>query len=172
MKPSTISHILPLILAIVIALTWQFTAVFRIFQNRQTDSFATLTPLGAIGLTLLMLGMVGLLVIINTGLVQLIRRTFSTSIIKAPLGLATALLTFVFFWGVSPQIFYLYYQLLFDGLPIQWVIRDGFPIYRALLLMAPDNISNSSDLAAGVTLVFILVYNLIAVLGPIQPHRR
>ncbi len=119
-----------------------------------------------------MLGLVIALVLINVWISLRIRREFSSIAIRIPLNLIAALLTFVVFWGISPQIFYLYYQLLFDGLPMQWVIRDWFPIRRALSLLLPGNIANSSDLAAGFTLVFLLVHRAVYEVTVVDRTRR
>ncbi len=61
--------------------------------------------------------------------------------------LATALVAFALFVWLSPQVYYAYYLMIFDGLPLQWVI--GWPALRDVVDLAtftgPANMSAHSQ---------------------------
>ena len=77
------------------------------------DSFFTLGMAARIGLLalslVLMLGAMGLVFWLSKGR-------------KWPIRCVIAVLGFVGFVWASPQVYYAYYRMIFDGLPQQWVI--------------------------------------------------
>ena len=77
------------------------------------DSLFTLSLPGQIGL-------IALSVTLAAGLVYALRR--STAQQPLPVRIAIALMVFWGFVWLSPQIYYIYYRLIIDGLPAQWVI--------------------------------------------------
>ncbi len=79
----------------------------------QQDSFFTLGNAGQAGLALLSLG----LALLFIGAVLYLGRGF-----KRVARILFALLLFWAFCWLSPQIYYTYYMLIFDGLPLQIVI--------------------------------------------------
>ena len=100
------------------------------------DSFFTLSPLGQVGLVLLS-------VALATATVWLAWRVALRSrlITRALIGLGVYM---VFAW-VSPQLYYSYYLMIFDGLPIQWVIKWPPEMMRAV---AEFTFTDRSSLAA------------------------
>jgi len=59
-----------------------------------------------------------------------------------------ALFLFWFFVWCSPQIYYQYYHLLFEGLPHQWVIwppASPFEAAKLLVFQGPQNLSGHSQ---------------------------
>lgn len=80
-----------------------------------SDSFFTLTIAGQIGLAALSLILGGLIIAIYVRLAGRIPH-WSMRIVLA-------LLIFWAFAWLSPQIYYGYYLLIIDGLPVQWVVR-------------------------------------------------
>lgn len=76
------------------------------------DSFFTLTPLGQFGL-----GLVSAFFL--TVLIWGMMRIQAHWILR----IGVALLTLWLFAWLSPQIYYLYFRLIIDGLPLQWVIK-------------------------------------------------
>lgn len=78
------------------------------------DSFHTLSLASQIGLVVLSLLLAGLLIFASWRLA--LRRRLAARIAFA------VLLLFLFVW-LSPQVYYLYYLALFDGLPWQIVIK-------------------------------------------------
>jgi hypothetical protein len=79
------------------------------------DSFYTLSGAGQVGLLILTLTLsVGILAL---GFILMRRRRFIICLCIA------AVLFFAFVW-LSPQIYYAYYQVLFDGLPWQIVVKS------------------------------------------------
>ncbi len=101
----------------------------------ENDSFFTLTASGQAGLAALSLGLSVLV------LWALWRGTGGRA---WPLRIAIALVAFWLFVWVSPQVYYQYYRLIFDGLPAQWVIwppRGPWEALRLLTFTKPSNLS-------------------------------
>ena len=78
------------------------------------DSFFTLSPAGQVGLAILS-------AVLAIGAVWIAWRLARRSgrVTRALIGLGVYM---VFTW-LSPQIYYAYYLMIFDGLPGQWVIK-------------------------------------------------
>ena len=87
------------------------------------DSFFTLSQAGQVGLLVLT-------VILSIGLIWLIWRLGRRCrwLPSVVIGLSAYL---VFSW-LSPQIYYAYYLVYFDDLPVQWVIRWPPNVLNAL----------------------------------------
>jgi hypothetical protein len=98
------------------------------------DSFFTLGGAERVGLLVLS-------VVLSVGILLIAWRLMRARSFAVRLGIAT-LLFGLFVW-LSPQIYYAYYQLIFDGLPVQWVI--GWPPFSDILKTArfagPSNLS-------------------------------
>jgi len=78
------------------------------------DSFFTLSPMGRAGLVLLSILLSGALIWMTAGLARAK---------PLPVRLAIAALAFYGFVWLSPQIYYVYYIMIFDTLPWQTVIK-------------------------------------------------
>lgn len=89
----------------------------------EADSFYTLSGAGQIGLLAVSLGFA-------TGMGWLVRRISRRRTLLVRVGI-WALLLYLFIW-LSPQGYYAYYQLIFDGLPSQWVIGRPIPLIEAV----------------------------------------
>lgn len=87
------------------------------------DSFFTLSLIGRIGLVLLSLCLSALMVWAMRALRLNLR-----------LRAGVALIAFWLFAVFSPQIYYLYYMTLIDGLPLQWVVNQ-IPTPKAMLAL-------------------------------------
>ncbi|MEO1314013.1 MAG: hypothetical protein AAFV27_09070 [Pseudomonadota bacterium] len=59
------------------------------------------------------------------------------------LRVGAAILGFVLFVTLSPQIYYEYYRLVLDGLPAQWVIRLPDPAWLLRLVTFQDRVTLS-----------------------------
>lgn len=94
------------------------------------DSFYTLSRLGQIGLAVLSLILFVAIVII------VYRLTRNMPFFVRPL---IALAAFWAFVWLSPQIYYLYYLTLFDGLPLQNVIQPPPSLMKILKLVIFQN---------------------------------
>lgn len=79
------------------------------------DSFFTLSLAGQVGLALLSC-------LLAVGTVLLVWRVSrrGVPVLRLLMGLAVF---WVFVW-LSPQVYYGYYLLIFDGLPLQWVVQN------------------------------------------------
>ena len=111
------------------------------------DSFFTLTLAGRIGLLLLSLALaVGSLILSR----YLCRNRPIT------LRLPIAVLVFWLFVWTSPQIYYAYYMTLFDGLPVQIVIKwpeSPAQIWSLLTFSDRSNLSNHTKAILGWLLI-------------------
>jgi len=91
--------------------------------------------------------------------------------------LAAALVVFWLFVWLTPQIYYLFYQIIFDGLPYQIVI-GGPPgpggLINLLLFQGPATLAAHAMGVLGWTLVSLgpLANLKILAFGPVQPGRQ
>ncbi len=98
------------------------------------DSFHTLSAFGQVGLLVLSAALSGALIVLvwrlAAGRALMVR-------------LLLALLLWVGFIWLSPQVYYTYYLFLFDGLPLQWVARGPQPgaLARLLAFSGPATLS-------------------------------
>lgn len=125
------------------------------------DSFFTLAPAARAGLVLLS-GLLGLGCI-------LILRALAARLPRALARAGAAGLVFWAFLWLSPQVYYLYYLAIFDGLPVQWVISAPPGLHEvldALVLAGPASLADHARAALGWALV---VY---AIAWPILPRLR
>ncbi|WP_390910941.1 hypothetical protein [Pseudosulfitobacter sp. SM2401] len=99
-------------------------ATFILFGMYQADSFFTLSITDQIFLGWLSL-------ILFSGAIWAMTRVKGMWALR----LLIALLSFWLFVWLSPQIYYLYYIMIIDGLPVQWVIRTApSPVHIIQLL--------------------------------------
>lgn len=94
------------------------------------DSFYTLTDNGQIGLALLSLFLSAATVFAAGHLFRLVPDKGLPTQLAARIGVAVFIM-WIFVW-LSPQVYYLYYQTIFDGLPWQIVIRNP-PEFHAIV---------------------------------------
>ena len=111
------------------------------------DSFYTLPPSAEVGLALLSLVLIGLLFTVSAAkslwLARLLSPTAQGSGLWALDLAATLALAYLALWLV-PQIYYLYYLTVFDGLPWQSVIKPppgASEFFRLLLLSETASLS-------------------------------
>mmetsp|Transcript_24008 Transcript_24008/g.44072 ORF Transcript_24008/g.44072 Transcript_24008/m.44072 type:complete len:132 (+) Transcript_24008:5493-5888(+) len=120
------------------------------------DSFYTLTIAGQIGLVLVSV----VFAVLTLGLtrIMMLRRPL---IIKIPLWF----FLFICFVWASPQGYYMYYRLIFDGLPAQWVIGALPPPQQMISLLTFQHQATLSAHSVGV-----LGWAMLAV--ALWPQRR
>ncbi len=103
------------------------------------DSFFDLSPWGRVGL-----------IVISTCLflfTAFITRVFLDKK-SVWLSLLGSLGIFVLFVCLSPQIYYMYYRILIDGLPLQWVIKPleaPLAALKYITFQGPKNLSAHSQ---------------------------
>jgi hypothetical protein len=107
----------------------------------ESDSFFTLTVWGRLGLGVL--SIVFALAAIGLTRVMTLRRPV---VIRVPIW---AFLFIMFVWA-SPQGYYIYYRLLFDGLPAQSVLGDMPPPQEIIALLTFRYQASLSAHAVGV----------------------
>lgn len=88
----------------------------------EADSFFTLGTAERLGLLVLS-------AVLTLGVLYMVFRLARGR--RAPVRFAIAAMAFIGFVWLSPQVYYTYYRLIFDGLPSQWVI-DGPPSFLDL----------------------------------------
>ena len=95
------------------------------------DTFFNLTMAGRAGLVVLSLALLALMIWLAA---QILRKIdLGNRIATLPARLAVALALFWLFEWLSPQIYYQYYRLIFDGLPQQVVVKLPPPSPDALV---------------------------------------
>lgn len=122
------------------------------WQMYQNDSFFSLGGGGQVGLAALSLVLTVLVVL---GAARLMRGRS----IDARLGIAV--LVFALFVWLSPQVYYAYYWLIFEDLPVQWVI--SWPPLKAAWHYA--SFTGPSNLSAHGQGVLFWVLVLCALMG-------
>lgn len=102
------------------------------------DSFYTLTTWERVGLVFLS-------VALATGCVMLCRWLAKGR--RGPVRIFVAFAIFAAFVALSPQVYYAYYQLIFQNLPSQWVVRlpEGLDLLQLLTFTGPANLSAHSQ---------------------------
>lgn len=63
-------------------------------------------------------------------LARLVLKRVAARALAAPLAVTAAVAIFIVGFALSPQVFYAYYRLVFEGLPAQWVINPGLTLER------------------------------------------
>ena len=121
----------------------------------QYDSFFTLPPGGQAGLLLLSIALAAVAFWFAERLFRIFRRLPRPFEIAGRVGCAIAVV-WLFVW-LSPQIYYFYYQITFEGLPWQIVIRQFPDSEQILELLTFTGKSTLSDHGKG-----ILAWGLIA----------
>ena len=112
------------------------------------DSFFTLSIPGQLGLACLSLGLAA-------ALLWAVSRLRGRAV-----RLAAALMLFSLFVWLSPQVYYLYYQAIFDGLPWQVVVKPPpgpGRILRLLTFTEQASLSGMSQGALGWAAVLVAV---------------
>jgi len=120
------------------------------------DSFFTLTVWGQIGLAILSLVFALLALVLMRVLVwhkAMILRPFLWGVV------------FISFVWLSPQGYYTYYRLIFDGLPAQSVIKSPPPLQQLFALMTFSGPANLSAHSTG-------VLGWLLLLAAFWPHRK
>jgi len=111
------------------------------------DSFFDLSPWGRVGLLL-----------ISTCLFLITLFVTRRLLVNKPIWLSVSgsIVIFVLFVFLSPQVYYMYYRILIDGLPLQWVIKPTEAPVEALkyiTFQGPQNLSAHSQGLLGWILV-------------------
>lgn len=106
------------------------------------DSFFALTVAGRMGLLVLS----ALLAAVTAAMCWWIAKGR-----RGPVRLFVGFAGFMAFVSLSPQTYYLYYMLLFENLPLQWVTRmpQGTELFSLLTFTGPANLSAHSQGALG-----------------------
>ena len=107
------------------------------------DSFFTLTYPGQIGLATVSL----LLAVCFLWFVMWLGRRTSR-----PIRILVSIVLFVFFIWLTPQVYYAYYYLVIEGLPLQWVLKSPptpADLGRLLTFTGPSNLSAHGKGALG-----------------------
>ena len=141
--------------ASVTVLVGHYLAIAAVFSTWPSDSFHTLSVKQQTGLaTWSVLLIAALIWFFNkkTSWIFRLGRTYDvSSVFACVVDLIVTTLLFVLFYSASPQLYYLYYQLVIPGLPSQWIINPlhDFGLSTERLLIHP--VSNYSDLLAVLT---------------------
>jgi len=146
--------------SLVVTLLWHSKLIVYALSNWKSDSFYTLNVVqqsGLVLLSVLLIGLVFWLSDIKTRYIQ--KRLLTRRLLLAPLCLADilfSLATFILFLSLSLQVYYLYYQLIFPGLPSQWVVDFEFN----LNLLSMSSPTNFNELLSGLT-AWVMVFAIL-----------
>ncbi len=120
------------------------------------DSFFTLSNSSQIGLALLSLSLTVVCLIATGRLFRLIPKRGLPARLAARLGVAV-FVTWLFVW-LSPQIYYLYYLTIFDGLPWQIVVQNPPEFHAILQQVTFSGPATLSDHSKGLLAWLLILY--------------
>ena len=113
--------------AALLVLTWHPNVWVRFTQGYPGDSIFTLSLFGRVGLIALTVLLVLLLITLSqlkSRWLQHAPRTWSGSgVTMMVFDVMLTTLLFIMALTLVPQLYYSYYQLLFEGLPQQWIVK-------------------------------------------------
>lgn len=128
------------------------------------DSFYTLTTPAAAGLLILSASLISLLMFASWRSTEFwVARCPRRSAIGIPtffcLDIGITLLLYAALLMLVPQIYYVYYQIVFENLPVQWVAKSlSFETFVKLVQLEPG--ASMSDHLAGFT-AWMLLFNML-----------
>lgn len=138
--------------------------VERLVEGYQGDSFHTLGPLQAGGLILLsglmVCGVLFFTMKAFDGLQYYLRDPFSGLSI-----LPVAVLAFMLWDFLAPQVYYAYYLLIFDGLPLQWVLHPDRILERLIAFVTPGPKVSLADDTAALMLHALILLGIAKIVG-------
>lgn len=157
-------------------------SAWKINQHTFTDdSLFVLSPIEIIGLIVLtsLMAIVLLLININkTRYLHLWLNQTNNKILYShywfiPFDLFLTIILFFLFWAIAPQIHYIYYQQIMDGLQNQWVIGGGIKVDRAIRFITLSEKNSIADHANGIALwLCMLCSSLYPIINskPLKPE--
>jgi hypothetical protein len=84
----------------------------------------------------------------------------ATTTAWALIDIAIGLLMFGVLFSISPQVFYSFYLLIFQGLPQQWVIDGLLDTDRLKMIAKMDPLGSLADHLAGITLWAVVPFTV------------
>jgi hypothetical protein len=132
----------------------------------EQDSFFTLSSMGSAGLALLSLSFL-VLVFWVLGLKskwmsdRLNGTAGAQRAIRITLDVAMGWLIFLLLHRLSPQLYYLYYMMLFDGLPMKWVVHADDEWLRLGATIIPGPKERLADFLACTGFWVVLPFTLM-----------
>ena len=136
-------------------------------MNYDGDSFYTLSNGGQIGLTLLSLVLAIATLVAAGSLFRLVPNRGLPALLAARIGVAIFVM-WLFVW-LSPQVYYLYYQTIFDGLPWQIVVQNPPEFHTILQQITFSGPATLSDHSKGALIWLLILY---ASAHPLWKHAR
>ena len=131
--------------------------VERLIGGYPGDSFHTLGMPQAVGLVVLSAAMVAVVLLVAKSAAesfQFYLREPVASLVLLPF----VLLLFLIWDFLAPQIYYGYYLVIFDGLPLQWVLHPDKILERLIAFLTPGPaVSVANDTAALVLHTLLLL---------------
>ncbi len=132
----------------------------------EQDSFFTLSPMGSAGLALLSLAFFALLFwVLGLKSKYMSDRFEGTADMQRAMSImldvALGWLFYLLLHRLSPQLYYLYYMTLFDGLPLKWVISADDELLRLGATIFPGPKERLADFLACTGFWAVLPYTLL-----------
>ena len=128
----------------------------RLIDGYPGDSFHTLGVGQAVGLVLLSAAMAAAVLLAARGAAGA-----AMSYLRDPIGslavLPMAVVLFLIWDFLAPQLYYGYYLLIFDGLPLQWVLHPDRVLTRLIAFLTPGGTGSLSQDTAALMLHALLL---------------
>ena len=145
-------------LATAVLLPFNFALLGNAPEN---DSFFTLTLFGRAGLVLLSAVFLVSLFWLLAAKTRWLRKLWPEPGMLFAVDIALGWLIYLAAHHLSPQLYYSYYLILFDGLPAQWVINTQIDLEALRNLVIPGTKDRLSDFLATAGFWAVLPYTLL-----------
>ena len=131
------------LVSIVVAFILSVDLWIYLAQGYEGDSFYTLGRIERTGLMALTLFLSGILLIVRAYKSHYLHRfrglIAHATLVFPVLDLCAAFSLFYLFVWLSPQVYYLYYFIIFNDLPLQLVIKEGPEILQIVKLLTMND---------------------------------
>ena len=153
-------------IACITAIIWDADFIIAYYLRSPADSIYTLSPLQIAGLLMWSMALIIIYFVIVCYKTRALSNLFQR--LPSPIFLAadwvTSAILFLLLFGLSPQIYYLYYIMIIDGLPMQWVIGSSINFLQLVNLLSGANLHNYADFLSAIVYKTTLLYSLYCVL--------
>jgi len=162
-----------------LALIWHGHLITLLLRNGASDSFYTLSLVHRTGLMFYSGFLIAILYWISDSKSRWLQNKLAPQhrfLLPACLfDIALSSALFLIFYIVSPQLYYLYYQIIIPGLDWQWVVGTTSLNGSNFTHLAMRSVGNYSQLLSGLTLwtlVFAVIWQYLALSRSPKPGLR
>jgi hypothetical protein len=157
--------------SLILVVLWHHSLIFKVLLVQTNDSFYSLSVIQRMGLiawSMLLITVLFWISFLKSAKILARQVAHNKSLLIAFVtDLVLTLALFVLLYRLSPQIYYIYYQLVVPGLPVQWVLKPGLDLELLFPKLLLQSTKSYSDLLVGLTfwwLIFCTLWRYILML--------